>query len=133
MAAGSAFAGLLIPLADGPLWLVLLLLAANQLFADGFAVAYMIPSASLWQTVLPLSVLGRARAAIQAMQGALMPLGALAGGFLGTVWDVRSAVWVGVTGALLSIPVLYWSPLRGLKSMPAPHGETARGAHQTGH
>ena len=127
LGSASLLAGLLIPLARGPTWLVLTLLAAHQLLADGFSVAHMIPAVSLWQTLLPLSVLGRARAALQALGGVLMPLGALAAGWLGVRWGVRPAVWIGVTGSLLSIAIMVCSPLRRLQSMP-PAADDVRGA-----
>lgn len=115
-------AGLLIPLADGPMWLVLLLLAGHQLLGDGFTVAHVVAAESLWQSVLPLGVLGRARATLQVLGGILMPLGALAAGWLGTYWGVRPAVWIGVLGGLLSFVYLAASPLPKLRAIPEAAG-----------
>ncbi|MSO71033.1 MAG: MFS transporter [Alphaproteobacteria bacterium] len=115
----SLLAALLIPLANGPLWLVLLLLAGHQLLGDGFTVAHVIAAESLWQSVLPLGILGRARATLQVLGGVLMPLGALTAGWLGTGWGVRPAVWVGVLGGLLSFVILVASPLLRLRAIPS--------------
>ena len=95
-------AGLLIPAASGPLWLVLAFLFAHQLIGDGLTVAFMVQAVSLRQRVLPLEVLARSNAAFLAVTGALLPLGALAAGGLADVIGVRPAMWAGMGGALLT-------------------------------
>jgi MFS family permease len=95
-------AGLLIPAAAGPTWLVLVFLLGHQLIGDGLHVAFIVQSVSLRQRVLPLEVLGRSNAAFQAVTGALLPLGALAAGLLADLVGIRPALWIGLGSALVA-------------------------------
>ena len=122
-----AFA-LLIPLAGTPLVgttfvMTFTLLAAHQLFADGFAVAFVIQAVTLRQTVLPKEVLGRANAAIHVFTSGLLPVAAVIAGGLAELLGTRAAVWIGVTVGLVS-PLLLL-PLRHLKEMPASESSAA--------
>jgi MFS family permease len=116
-----AFA-LLIPLAGTPavgttFAMTFGLLAAHQLFSDGFAVAFVIQAVTLRQTVLPKEVLGRANAAIHVCTSGLLPVAAVIAGGLAELFGTRTAVWIGVMVGLLS-PLLLL-PLRKLKEMPS--------------
>jgi len=116
-----AFA-LLIPLAGTPLVgttfaMTFTLLAAHQLFSDGFAVAFVIQAVTLRQTVLPRDVLGRANAAIHVFTSGLLPVSAVIAGVLAELLGMRAAVWIGVLVGLVS-PLLLL-PLLHLKDMPA--------------
>jgi MFS family permease len=93
------------------------LLAAHQLFSDGFAVAFVIQAVTLRQTVLPKEVLGRANAAIHVCTSGLLPVAAVIAGGLAELFGTRTAVWIGVMVGLLS-PLLLL-PLRKLKEMPS--------------
>ena len=57
-----------------------------------------------------------------------MPLGALLGGALGTWLGLRPAIWVGACGAALSFLPILFSPVRGIREMPAPLEETGADA-----
>lgn len=119
LALGTA-AGLMIPLARGPDLAVLAALTAHQLIGDALLVAYAIHAVSLRQTVLPQSVLARANGTLHVVTGLLLPVGALASGWLATEIGVREAVWIGVIGALLAPLILAASPIRTLRRMPDP-------------
>lgn len=106
-----------IPLAGGTLAVTIAFLVAHQLLSDGFAVAFIIQAVTLRQTVLPRDVLGRANAAIHVCTGSLLPISALAAGFLAEAIGIRAAVWVGVSIGLL--PPLLLLPLWKLREMPA--------------
>jgi MFS family permease len=106
-----------IPLASGSLVVVLVLLMAHQLLSDGFAVAFVIQAVTLRQTVLPKNMLGRANAAIHVCTASLLPISALAAGFLAEVIGTRDAVWVGVSIGVL--PPLLLLPLWGLRKLPS--------------
>ena len=121
-----AFA-LLIPLAGSPLVgatfaVTFALLAAHQLFSDGFAVAFVIQAVTLRQTVLPKEILGRANAAIHVCTSGLLPVAAVIAGVLAELLGTRAAVWIGVMVGLVS-PLLLL-PLRHLKEMPAGTSST---------
>ena len=109
---------LLIPLASGPDWAVLALLTTHQLLGDGFMVAYAIHAVSLRQTVLPQGVLARANGTLHVLTGVLLPVGALASGWLASAIGVREAVWVGVLGGLAAPLILVLSPVARLRHMP---------------
>ena len=109
---------LLIPLADGPGWFGITCLLLHQLLGDGFLVAYLILSVSLRQTVLPGDVLGRANATLHVVTGIMVTAGALVAGPLASLFDVRTAVWVGVLGGLLAPLILLVSPVARLGDMP---------------
>jgi len=117
LAIGQALT-LLIPLAGGPEWRVLGFLGAHQLLSDAFVVAFLIHAMTLRQTALPLGVLGRANAAFHVAAGLLLPVGAVLAGQVATVWEPRTALWIGALGGLLGPLVLLLSPLRRLRAMP---------------
>jgi predicted MFS family arabinose efflux permease len=123
----SLACALLIPLAGSP-WVggvfavSFALLAAHQLFSDGFAVAFVIQAVTLRQTVLPKELLGRANAAIHVCTSGLFPIAALLAGLIAELAGTLFAVWVGVIIGLVS-PV-FLLPLRHLRDMPpATSGE----------
>jgi MFS family permease len=97
------------------------LLAAHQLFGDGFAVAFIILAVTLRQTVLPKTVLGRANAAIHVCTSGVLPITAILAGVLATLVGIRTAVWIGLLIGLTA-PIFLWR-LRHLQTMPA--GELA--------
>jgi len=114
-----AFA-LLIPLAGGTgttFVVAFSMLAAHQLFSDGFAVAFVIQVVTLRQTVLPKEVLGRANAAIHVCTSGLLPIAALLAGGIAELFGTHVAVWIGVMVGLVS-PLLLL-PLRNIREMPA--------------
>lgn len=114
----SLVCALFIPLADGPLWIVVSFLIAHQLLSDGFSVAFIIQAVTLRQTVLRKDILGRANAAIHVCTASLLPVGALIAGFIAELLGTREAVWIGVSIGL--VPPLLLLPLWKIHDMP-PH------------
>jgi predicted MFS family arabinose efflux permease len=49
-----------------------------------------------------------------------MPLGGLAGGFMGEALGLRAAIAVGAAGSLLAFLWIWLSPVRSLSQIPAP-------------
>jgi len=111
-------AGILFPLAprSSP---ILELMAGLALF--GFAsVAYNITQVSLRQAITPERLQGRMNAAMRWIVWGTIPLGTLTGGAIGQAVGLRAAMWVGAIGG---IPVFLWvllSPVRSIRTMPAP-------------
>lgn len=105
-----------IPLAAGPLAVIVAFLMAHQLLSDGFAVAFVIQAVTLRQTVLPKDLLGRANAAIHVCTSSLLPISALVAGFLAEAIGIRAAMWVGISIGFL--PPLLLLPLWGLRALP---------------
>jgi MFS family permease len=92
-------------------------LAAQQLLGDGFAVAFIILSVTLRQTVLPKHVLGRANAAVHVCTSGVLPIFAVLAGGLAALIGVRAAVWT-LFSIGLTAPVFAWR-LRHLRAMPS--------------
>jgi hypothetical protein len=100
------------------------LLIAHQLVGDGMMMAFLIPSVSLRQTVLPRALLGRVDATLHIIVGALLPLGALTAGPLAEALGLRTTLVIGEIGGLLAPLVLLASPLRRVRAMPpSPDGD----------
>jgi predicted MFS family arabinose efflux permease len=110
----------LIPLAPADPERGMAVLVAGQVLGDAFGVAILILGSSLWQTVMPSAVLGRAGAAFKATAGGLAVVGALGGGLLGELLGVRGAMWIAVAG-FAAAPLLALS-LGSLREMPAGPG-----------
>jgi predicted MFS family arabinose efflux permease len=90
------FAMLLVPLALGPG-----LLLAAQLGDLGWPV-YNINERTLRQKIVPDHLMGRVNSAMQLVFRGVLPLGALAGGALAQLIGVRSAMFAGALGFLVS-------------------------------
>ena len=115
---GYSAALLLVPLAQGPLWLATSMLMVAQFFGDAFAVAFLIPLTSLRQAVLPPGLLGRTQGLFGAVAGAMTVLGALTGGFLGGWLGPRETLAMAVAGQGACGLFLVFSPVRRLRDIP---------------
>jgi MFS family permease len=105
---------LLIPLASGDL-AIPFLVVANLLW--GFYVLnYFVTAVSLIQAVTPDRLLGRTNASRRFVVQSMIPLGALAGGGLGTVLGLRETIAIGAVGALVAVAPMYLSPLRAIST-----------------
>jgi MFS family permease len=112
-------AGLLVPLASGPLVIAVPLLIAAQ-----FLIGLMVPilninQISLMQAITPDRVLGRVNASMLSITGGAMPIGALLGGTLGSTIGLRPTLIVGASGVLLSLLWTVLSPIRTLRDQSA--------------
>ncbi len=93
---------LLIPLASLTPRLGLLLICIQQFFGDFAFTIYYVNETTLRQSVAPPHLLGRVNAAIQLASRGMLPIGALAGGFLGGKIGITNTLWIGCAGVLLS-------------------------------
>ena len=95
------------------------LLAVAQLTMWMAVVVYNITQVSFRQGLCPPHLLGRMNATMRFLVWGTMPLGALAGGILGSLIGVRSTLLVAaVGGSLAFLPVLL-SPLRTMRDLPS--------------
>ncbi|GAA3037762.1 MFS transporter [Actinokineospora globicatena] len=106
---GSAF-GLLIPLA-GPDWR-LGLLVVGQVVLGSSIVVYNVAQVSYRQAICPDHLLGRMNASIRFLVWGTQPLGALAGGALGTAIGIHPTLWIAVIGPFAACLWVVCSPLR---------------------
>jgi hypothetical protein len=114
---GFGATGLLIPLAQ-PGWRVLL-------FACGWGgltfavVVYNVAQISYRQAACPPELLSQMNASARWIVTGVQPLGGVLGGALGTALGVRGALWIAVVGVWASGLLVFCSPLRRMRDVPA--------------
>lgn len=78
---------------------------------------------AIFAAVIPDRLRSRVSGAFQAVNYGTRPVGALAGGALGTLIGLRPALWIGTAGAITGVLWLLRSPLPAFR-MPAPGSGT---------
>ncbi|WP_354638735.1 MFS transporter [Kitasatospora camelliae] len=109
---------LLWPLARGGAGAVLFAAGSGAVLFG--AVVYNVAQVSFRQSVCPPELLGRMNATMRFLVWGTLPLGALAGGAAADAAGPRAALWMCALGFLLVPLPLLFSPLRGLRDLPAP-------------
>jgi MFS family permease len=99
----------LVPLAGGPLWLILACLVAQQFLGDGPETIYNIHVTSLRQTLTPNRFLGRVNATWQVSNWTMMLVGTLASGLLAEAIGLRTTFFIAIAIRALQLPLLYLS------------------------
>lgn len=112
---------LFVPLASGSIAIPLLI--AGQFIGSMAGTIYNITQVSLRQAVTPHRIQGRMNASIRFMVWGTIPLGSLAGGFLGSAIGLRPTLMVAAVGSLLSFLWVLFSPVRTLQEQPQPVAE----------
>jgi MFS family permease len=110
----AAFA---IPLApkNDPFWFLVI----GGVIAGFATVVYNVNQVGLRQAITPDRMLGRMNATMRLIVWGTIPVGALIGGILGTVFGLYPVLWVAAVGESLAfVPVLF-SPVRSLHEIPA--------------
>lgn len=110
-----------------PGWGVALVGVASAAFGLG-AVVYNVAQVSFRQSICPPALLGRMNAAVRFIVWGTMPLGALAGGVLGTWLGVRSTMVVGAAGMCLAVGWVLASPLFGRRDFPTEEADALEAA-----
>ena len=110
---------LFVPMAAGPLLVIVLFVGAQQLF-DAPAVVYEIGEASVIQAATPDHLLGRVVASHGFVASCAMLAGTALGGVLGELIGARATMVVGGVGAVLAVGWLAASPVRSLRALPTP-------------
>ena len=111
-ALGASMLGILTPLAQGPLPLVVAMVLIPQLFGDGLQTIEGVAETSLIQGLVPDRILGRVNATLETVShGIAYPLGALSAAALAGVIGARGGIAIGWAGMAVSIAILVLSPL----------------------
>ena len=111
---------ILVPLADGPQWLILGCLFVAE-FGSGLGVMMLdISGGAIFSAVVPDRLRSRVAGAYAVVNYGVRPLGALAGGALGTWIGLRPTLWIATAGALAGFLWLLPSPILGLRELPEP-------------
>lgn len=109
---------LVTPLASGPVIAVIAVLTpAAFLFGVG-ATIYSVAQESIRQAVTPLRLQGRMNGVMNALEVGLVPIGALAGGFMGQAIGLRPTLFLSAGGELLIILWLLFTPIRSITGLP---------------
>ncbi|HLX51294.1 MAG TPA: MFS transporter [Streptosporangiaceae bacterium] len=109
------------PLAGGPKPLVLGLLFLAE-FLTGFGVMLLdISIGAIFAVVIPDGLRSRVSGAFQAVNYGTRPIGALAGGTLGTLIGLRPTLWIATVGGVIGAASLLASPLPRFR-MPTAGG-----------
>jgi MFS family permease len=116
---GFTLGNALIPLApSGAILVGAAFLITQQLFGDAFATVYEITEVSLVQASVEDRILGRVNATIHTFTTLLTLAGAVGGGIIAEVWGLRAAFAVGLLGAVFSMVVVWFSPVRSIRDAP---------------
>jgi hypothetical protein len=127
-AIAASILGVLTPLAQGPVALATLMVFLPQLIGDGLQTIEGVAELSLIQGVVPDRALGRVNATLDVVShGIGYPLGALVAAFVAEQIGVRGAIAIGWAGMALSILLLVFSPVPGLRAASDFPGSPADG------
>ncbi|MDT0444007.1 MFS transporter [Streptomyces johnsoniae] len=128
-AAGFTVPLMLIPLADGPQPLVIAMLGTAEFLSCFGVMLADITLGSLQMALIPHELRARVTGAYRMLNHGFRPLGALAGGALGTAIGLRPSLWIGTAGAVLGLLWILPSPIPRLRDLPtaepAPRVESA--------
>ncbi|MFE2234722.1 MFS transporter [Streptomyces sp. NPDC059442] len=117
---------LLIPLAEGPTLLVVILLFVAEFLSCAAVMVVDIAAGSFQMALIPDAVRARVMGAYRTLNHGFRPLGALVGGLLGTALGLRPTLWIATAGAVLSVFWLLPSPLPRVRELPAPAVDPAQ-------
>jgi len=81
-------------------------------------VLYNVYAVSMRQAIVPTALQGRVNATFSFLVAGMLPVGALIGGWLGTILGLRNAIIIAAMGSFLSILWILFSPARGMAKLP---------------
>jgi predicted MFS family arabinose efflux permease len=111
-----AVGDVLIPLAPGHATLLgAAFLIAQQLIGDSGGTVYEIVETSLVQSSVDNRVIGRVNASFFTFTTLMTLAGVVIGGVVGEYFGLRTAFAIAVLGAVLSIAVIWFSPVRHMR------------------
>ena len=110
----------LVPLAEGPRWLIVALLFLAE-FGSGLGVMMLdISAGAIFAAIIPHRLRSRVSGAYSFVNYGVRPLGSLVGGALGSTIGLRPTLWIGAVGALAGVLWLLPSPIPRLRDLPEP-------------
>ncbi|MEU3687716.1 MFS transporter [Streptomyces narbonensis] len=115
---------LLIPLAGGPLPLVVAVMFVAEFLSCVGVMIVDIAAGSFQMAAIPDAVRARVMGAFRTLNHGFRPVGALAGGLLGTAIGLRPTLWIATGGAVLAVLWLLPSPLPRMRELPTGDEES---------
>ncbi|MFE9135587.1 MFS transporter [Streptomyces sp. NPDC007355] len=116
---------LLIPLAEGPLPLVVAVLFLAEFLSCVGVMLVDIAAGSFQMALIPDAVRARVMGAFRTLNHGFRPIGALVGGLLGTTIGLRPTLWIATVGAVFAVLWVLPSPLPRMRELPTRDGEAA--------
>jgi MFS family permease len=110
----------LVPLASGPRWLVVLMLFLAEFWSGVGVMMLDISAGAIFAALIPDRLRSRVSGAYSFVNYGVRPLGALVGGALGSTIGLRPTLWIGAIGALAGVLWLLPSPIPRLRDLPEP-------------
>ena len=117
-----SFALFAVPLARGPRGVELAVIGGGELVGGVAVMLFDVTSAGITLTSVPTELLGRVSSCMAFLTQGVKPLGALAGGALGTAVGLHPALWVAAAGATTTMLWTILSPLRSHPGLSAGAG-----------
>jgi MFS family permease len=108
----------LVPLAGGAQWTILVLLFLSEFFSGLGVMILDITAGSITASLVPDRLRARVSGAYRVVNYGVRPLGALIGGALGTWIGLRTTLWIASLGAIAGVLWLLPSPLMRLRDLP---------------
>ncbi|WP_411110075.1 MFS transporter [Streptomyces sp. c-19] len=116
---------LLVPLADGPLPLVVFVMFLAEFLSCVGVMIVDIAAGSFQMALIPDAVRARVMGAFRTLNHGFRPIGALVGGLLGATIGLRPTLWIATAGAVLAVLWVLPSPLARMRELPTREGESA--------
>ncbi|HTC85731.1 MAG TPA: MFS transporter [Candidatus Acidoferrum sp.] len=82
-------------------------------------VVYNVNQVSLRQAITPARMQGRMNATMRFIVWGTMPIGLIVGGVLGSTIGLHETIWVGAIGGVVAFLPILFSPVVGLREIPA--------------
>jgi MFS family permease len=112
----------LVPLAGGPKWLVLVCLFTAE-FLSGFGLMLLdIMAGTISASLIPTTLRSRVSGAFMVVNYGVRPLGTSVGGVLGSTIGLRPTLWIATLGALLGLAFVLPSPIMSMREVPEEAG-----------
>ena len=109
-----------LPIALAPNALLFPALALTITALGFFGAGWNVNAVSLRQAITPLSMQGRTNATMRFLTWGLIPVGATAGGVLGSTIGLHNTILIGAIGAVFGFLPVALSPVRHIREMPEP-------------
>ncbi len=114
---------ILIPVAGGMTKPVILALLFGAEFGSGIGVVMLdITIGAILTATVPAALRARVSGAYSTINYGLRPVGALAGGWLGSTLGLRTTLWIASIAGLAGVLWLLPSPIPGMRQLPQVHG-----------
>ncbi|MFH8256116.1 MFS transporter [Streptomyces roseolus] len=114
----------LIPAAGGPLPLVVGVLFAAEFLSCVGVMIVDVAAGSFQMALIPETMRARVMGAFRTLNHGFRPLGALAGGVLGTAVGLRPTLWIATVGGVFAVLWLLPSPLARMRELPGQERES---------